>query len=424
VDGVAFDALSNEFAENFGEKWLAKARMNAPVFYDDELRGWCVTRYDDVVDVLRRPEVFSSRTAIEFRPLWPELEAVWGKFRPSEHALVVSDPPEHTRRRKLINQALTPRAVALMEPAVRRRADELIDALADRGSCEFVREFARPLPIHVISDMIGASPGREEDLAAWANDTFALMRSAPSLTSEQRAKIVERARRMVPWLEGFVEDRRRTPTDDVCSALVHAQIDDGSPRLTTGEIISIINGLLTAGTHTTAMYMTTLLRGLLLRPDLWERGKADREFVSLALDEALRVWPPVRTARRLVTAETSIGIIRLVPGDEVVLIFSSANRDRDVFPDGQGFDPQRPNAKRHLSFGRFMHMCIGAPLARLEAQVMLERVAQRLPGVRLGLGEPVWEPHPTAPRLTSLPLEWDVAARSNLDRDGFDAARR
>jgi cytochrome P450 len=406
--GAAFDPYSIEFAENGGEAWLASARARAPVFFDEPLGAWCVTRYDDVVGVLRQPEIFSSRKSVELRPFWPELEAAYPDGHPTERSLVMSDPPEHTRRRKLVNQALTPRAVALMEPQVRQRCDQLIDAFIDRGACDFVEDFARALPVQVISDMIGAQPGREEDLVAWASDGFALIKSAPPLNAQQQEEMVDRARAMLPWLEELVEQRRRNPTDDVCSALVHAETDDGLPTFTTSEVISIINGLFTAGTHTTTIFMTFLVCRLLQRPDVWNRVREDRELLPGVLDEVLRLWSPVRVARRIANFDTTIGDVEVAAGDEVVLLLGSANRDAEAFPEADEFDPHRPNGKRHVSFGRFTHMCIGAPLARLEASVAIQRLMDRLPNVRLAGPASSWEMSLLTPRLASLPLKWDT----------------
>jgi cytochrome P450 len=405
--GAAFDPYSIEFAENGGEAWLGPARAQAPVFFDEALGAWCVTRYDDIVDALRQPEMLSSRKSIELRPFWPELEAVYPEGHPVERALVMSDPPDHTRRRKLVNQALTPRAVALMEPRVRLRCDQLIDAFIDRGACDFVAEFAGPLPVQVISDMIGAQPGREEDLVAWASDTFALIKSAPPLSAQQQDEMVDRARAMLPWLEELVDARRRTPTDDVCSALVHAETDDGLPTFTTSEVISIINGLFTAGTHTTTIFITFLIRRLLQRRDVWERVMENRELLPAVMDEVLRLWAPVRVARRVANFDTTIGDVAVAAGDEVILLLGSANRDEEAFSGAAEFDPHRAKAKRHLSFGRFTHMCIGAPLARLEAAIAIERIMDRLPNVRLADPAPSWEMSLLTPRLSSLQLEWD-----------------
>jgi cytochrome P450 len=165
------------------------------------------------------------------------------------------------------------------------------------------------------------------------------------------------------------------------------------------------------------IFVTLLLRELLRRPELWEEVKEHRELLPGVIEESLRLSPPVRTVRRLVTADATIGEVEIAAGDEVVLMLSSANRDEDMFPDGGEFDAQRSNAKRHVSFGRFTHMCIGAPLAKLEAQVAIETVMDRLPNVRLAGPAPTWEMALLAPWLTSLPLEWDRRGPDALSRD-------
>jgi cytochrome P450 len=410
VAGVPFEPGSVAAAAD-PHPWLRAARERAPVFFDDASGAYFVTRYEDVVEVLRQPTVFSNSEANAFKPMTsPLLRAAYPDGHPGRHSMLKKDPPEHTRVRKLAQKAFTPKIVALMEPKVRQRADALIDGFYGDGRCDFVDRFSMYLPVQVVADITGAPLDLAEDFRRWGQDYFALVEGAPELTPEQEREIAGRGRRVLPWMLAFIEERRRDPRDDLTSALIHARDDDGGPALTTDEVLGVLNSNLVAGIETTAIFIPLLLRELLQDPARWAAVREDRVLIANAVDEALRMWAPARTNRRAVTQDTAIGGVPIPKGSHVIVAYSSANRDPDVFDDPDAFDLHRRNANKHLSFGRYTHMCIGAPLARLESRITIEAVIDRLPGVRLVADQVErWLPHTILPRFAAMEIEWDVS---------------
>jgi cytochrome P450 len=401
-----FDPLDPEQVAN-PWPWLEAARRDMPVFFMEQFGVWCVSRYDDVLQVLRDPHTFSNRNANTFRELSPILREVYPNGHPGRHSMFLKDPPEHARVRKLVQKALTPKVVAQLEPKVRRRCDDLVDQFINDGRCDFAAQFSAWLPVQVITDVVGAPIERDEDFLVWGKDYFAIVEGGPVLTAEQEQELAERARRMMKWLHEFVDDRRYHPRDDLISGLILAEGDEGEPALSNDEIIGVVNSFLVAGVETTAVFIPLLVRELLRHPDQWEELKADRSLIPNTVEEALRFWAPARATRRLVLRDTEIGGVAIPEGAVVQILELSACHDSAVFERPETFDVRRPNASKHVAFGHGIHMCIGAPLARLEAQMALETLIARIPDVRLVEGQQeTWLPHFTLPRFTSLLLEW------------------
>jgi cytochrome P450 len=223
-------------------------------------------------------------------------------------------------------------------------------------------------------------------------------------------------------MRAFIEERRRDPREDLTSALIHARTDDGEPALTTDEVIGVLNSNLVAGIETTAIFIPLLLRELLVVPERWAEIVADRTMpwgwlgasrsswlIDRAVDEALRMWAPARASRRVATEDSTIAGVPIPKGSAVLVAWASVNRDEAVFDDPDRFDLHRSNASKHLSFGRYTHMCIGAPLARLEARVAIEAFIDRLDDIRLVDGQDErWLPHTILPRFARLEIAWDV----------------
>lgn len=409
VHGQAFEPML-ESTVACPYPWLAKAREDAPVFFDAEHRMWWVTRYEDARAVLRDPVTYSSREAMRYRPITsPDLARVYPDGHPGVHSIIRKDPPEHTRVRRVANRGFTRPIVAAMEPAIRQRCETLIGAFAADGRCDFVTQFATQLPVQTIVDIIGAPMDQDLAFAQWGEDFFAMLDGALPAGPEAEAEMARRAERMLTWLRSFIASRQEDPQDDLTSALLHAPGDDGTPVLSVDEVIAVLNSLLVAGVDTTASFLPQLLRQVLSQPGLWERIKRDRSLIDAVIEEGVRYLVPSRGVRRTTTVEVELGGVTLPAGADLFIALAGAARDPEMFDEPDRFDIDRPTNKQHLSFGKGTHMCIGASLARLEARVTLETIADLLPDVRLAAdNEERWSPDLILPRYRTLRLEWDA----------------
>jgi cytochrome P450 len=390
------------------EPWLSLARAEQPVFYLPGQDVWCVTRYADIREVLRNPATYSSRYANKFRPMTSAgLREVYPNGHPGLHSMLLRDPPEHSRVRRLANTAFTPKMVAALEPRIRARCHALIDAFIADGHCELVAQYSSELTVGTMMDISGAPQTLGEEFARWGQDYFALTAGAPPLTAEQERDLVARARRMTAWLHDSVQARRAAQADDFISALITATTGEGDPALSYDEVVGVLNSMMVAGVETTAIFIPTLVRELIARPGLRQQVVADPSILPAVVDEGLRIWPPARGVRRTTTREVELGGVTIPAGADVFVLYVSANFDETVFEDPGRFDPGRRNAERHLSFGKGVHFCIGAPLARAETVQAVAALFERIPGLRLA-GDDVeeWLPHMTLPRRKTLRLEW------------------
>jgi cytochrome P450 len=406
VHGRPFDPLDREQGGN-PYPWLHAAQAEAPVFYMPELDLWCVTRYDDVLDVLRDTKTFSSRNVIRITQLAAEVADAFPDGYPNNKGLACLDPPEHDRLRKFAQKAFTPRMIAERATEVRDLCDVLVDAFVDDGRCDFVAQFANHLPIQAITRIVGAPDERTQGFVTFAEDTMAMSASAPPLDRQERLDRSLRSVAFTDWLRGFIAERRAAPRDDLASALIHAQTDDGDPALSTAEVVSLIASILNAGTATTANFLPLMVRELLRHRGQWEAVKEERTLVPNVVEEALRLVTPVRGVRRTATREATVGDVTIPEGADLYVHYGAPQRDPEVFRDPDSFDIRREDLKKHFAFGRWTHMCLGAPLARLEGRVTLECLIDRIPDVRLV--EPQrerWTPNLLTPGFGSLLLEW------------------
>ncbi len=406
--GEPYDPMSVAAAED-AEPWLAAARTEAPVFYHEPLDLYVLTRHADILAVLRDTATFSSRYTNKFKPMdSPVLRAAFPDGHPGLRAMTLSDPPVHTRIRRLTNKALTPRAVAATQPAMVRRCHDLIDAVAADGEADLMARFSSPMTVLMITDLAGLPESMDVDLHHWAQDYFALTLGAPPLSAEREQAIATRSTRMMAFLTDFVDDRRRHPREDLISGLIHARTPEGDEALTNAEVIGVLNSMFVAGVETTAVFVPMFLRLLLRHPQQWAELLADRSLLPDAIEEGLRHEPTARGVRRTAMRDVEVGGVHIPAGKDIFLTYVSANYDEEVFDSGSDFDIHRARADRHLTFGKGTHFCIGAPLARLQSRVAVETVMDRLPGLRLVDETVEWNPHMTLPRPKQVRFAWDV----------------
>jgi len=386
--------------------FLARAREAAPVFYVEGLDHWVVTRYHDIRYILRTPAMFSATNANSpLRPPCPMASKALdeGGFR-AVPTLTNVDPPAHTRVRKLVNVAFTPRRVAEMEGFVHDLVTRFCTERFHGGRADIVRDLAWEVPALVLFRILGvpdeAVPRVKE--GSWNRILF-VYGSPDDAVQVQAAKGMAEFWR---FAEELVAERQREPRDDFTSDLVHAR-DAAGLGLTSQQAATVVLNLLFAGHETTTGLLGNAFRRLLADRRAWDALCADRSLIPNAIEEVLRLDSSVIAWRRRTTQEVRMGDVVVPAGAGLILMLGSANRDPAVFPDPDRLDIRRANAKEHLSFGAGPHLCLGAPLAKLQGRIVLEVISSRLPTLRLAPGCPLrFAPNVTFRGPLSLPVEW------------------
>jgi cholest-4-en-3-one 26-monooxygenase len=364
-----FDLLDGHwYAGQPYDDW-AWMREHAPAYWDAKNKVWALTRYADVLAVEKDPATFSSYTAP--RP--------HGYHLPM---MISMDAPEHSHRRKLVSRGFTPRRVRDHEATIRRICTEIIDKVAPKGECDFVWDIAAPLPLLLIADMLGFPPESYDDLLRWSDDLIRATTIDPTPEVEQAGMDA-----MLGFREfqlGVIADRRAHPKEDLVTVLCEAEID--GERLDDESIIQESLLILIGGDETSRHVMTDGMLTLLAHPDQMRVLRDDPTAMEVGVEELLRWVSPIKNMSRTVTREYQMHGQAMHEGDQVILMYPSANRDAAVFDDPDRFDVRRdPNP--HLAFGFGPHFCMGASLARLELKVMFGELLRRLPDLRLA-GDP------------------------------------
>ena len=336
-----------------------------------------------------------------------ELEALRaGGFQPDERVnqhLLTRDGEDHRRLRRLVTKAFTPRMVEQLRPRIQEIADELLDAVESRGEMELLGAYAFPLPITVIAELIGIPPADRDRFRTWS-DVFV----SPALTEEDQARLLDHTEQFLAYLSALFEQRRLEPGNDLVSALLRAEEEGDS--LSEEELYSMVVRLIVAGHETTVSLIGNAVLTLLTHPDSLEEIRRHPERIPAAVEELLRFESPVeRAPTRLAASDVELGGHTIRRGDFVIAVLGSANRDESRFERPDVLDVDREDLK-HVAFGRGKHFCLGAPLARLEAEIALRRLFERLPSLRLAASakDLRWRPVPLFRSLVSLPVAWDA----------------
>jgi cholest-4-en-3-one 26-monooxygenase len=360
------DLVAGEFWARNPHETLTWMRDNAPVYWDDAGQVWGITRYHDVKQISRAPDTWSSAGGI--RPSVPALPM-----------MIDMDDPQHWQRRKLVNRGFTPRMVRDQETKIRQLCDDLIDRVCEKGECDFVWDIAAPLPLIMIGDALGVAPEDRDTLLHWS-DT--LLRGLVGISDDNPATLAaaEAFGEYSDYASRVVADRRSEPRDDLMSVLVHAEVD--GDRLDHDSVVHESLLILIGGDETTRHVISGGMYQLTLHPEQWRGLLADRSVLDSAVEEMLRWVSPIKNMARTLTRDIDYRGQVMAEGDEVLLLYPSANRDATVFDDPFRFDIRRsPN--EHLAFGFGSHFCLGNSLARLELKLMFDRLADRLPDLRV-----------------------------------------
>jgi cytochrome P450 len=361
-------------------------RETDPVHFDEARGTWRLTRYRDMVEVLRDDQRFSAQRG------GPQFDDV-------PRSMLSSDPPDHTRLRTLVNKAFTPRTVRQLTGRIQELVDRSLDAVADRGEMEVIGEFAYPLPITVIAQMLGV-PGEDRDFFRSASQKIAVA-LGPVGDVQVAMGALEGRNQLVDYFNRLIPERRNEPRDDLITALLEAE--EAGDFLSHGELLAMLLLLLVAGHETTVNLIGNGLLALLRHPDQFERLRDEEGIERAAVEELLRYDSPVQMTGRVAKQDVEIGGRTIRAGQWVSAILASANRDPEVFEDPDTLDLTREPCN-HLSFSAGIHFCLGAQLARLEGQIALSTIVRRFPGLRLATDELRWRPAPILRGLEALPV--------------------
>lgn len=403
MDVVAFDPFEPGFVESpYGQ--YARLRAHDPVHWSDLLQGWVLTRHDDVVALLRDPDI-----SVELDNARPsgvvdqqrERQASTGR---SSDTVVLRDDPDHNRLRKLLQRPFGPRPVEAMRAMVTERVDGSMADLAGRGGMDVIGDFAYPLPVAVFNEMLGLPDEDTPQVRTWIAAVARIL--DPVIDDEEHARCNALMNEMYDYLDTQIEAKRRAPADDVLTALVQAE-EDGD-RLTRDELVAQVVTLYVAGHEPTMSLIGNGLLALLRHPVQLALLRSRPELLPNAVNELLRYDGPNQFVRRIAVEPYTIDDTTIAPGDVIYAAVGAANRDPARWDDADAVHVDRPDAAHHVQFGSGIHHCLGAHLARLQAEVALGALLFRLDDVALA-GEPRWSERMVIRGLQYLPITYRAA---------------
>ena len=399
IDFLSADVLADPFAA------YQAALAAGPVHVLPGSGITMVLGYAELAEATMRIDDFSNdfgAVLAGMRSADPEVVAILDTGWPQRNTLLTADPPDHTRFRKLVNLAFSMPRVNALESHVRSIVADLIESFADAGTCEFVADFAMPLPVQMITEQIGIDRTDFATVKRWS-DAFA--DRLGGMISRERE--LECAREVVEFQHAMkqrIDERRAAPRDDLLSDLVNARVDGERP-LDDAELLSILQQLMVAGNETTTSSLAGGMLQLIRNPAQLAKVQADPGLIGTLVEEVLRTESPTAGLWRVVRRDTEIGGVAVKAGTMLMLRFAAANRDPARFPDPDAFDVTRSNARAHLAFGRGIHMCVGNMLSRKELAVAFAELLARLDGFAVADGAVLqWPPNMLLRGLSALPL--------------------
>ncbi|HEY5639536.1 MAG TPA: cytochrome P450 [Dehalococcoidia bacterium] len=375
-----------------------------PVSWNPMLQTWVFTRYDDVDAILTHPRTSADRRS--GTNSFAEMQRKYIEENPDDlfvraPTMLTSDPPEHTRLRRLVSKAFTPRAVENLRPRIQEIVDELLAEVADKGEMDLVQALAYPLPVIVIAEMLGVPAEDRAKFKKWSDDIVATLGGPFTPQGVLQAAATAR-NELVEYLSGVIADRRKNPQDDLISGLIAAE-DEGTV-LSAQEIYSTTILLLVAGNETTTHLIDNSMLALLRNPEQVRLLRDDPSLIGSAVEELLRFIGPVQATGRTLKEDLEIGGQQMKAGDSTFVLLGAANHD----PAKWGDDAHRLDVTRnpldHVALGDGIHFCLGAPLARAEAQIAIGTLLERLPDLKLAAEEPEWGGTFIIRGVKSLPL--------------------
>jgi pimeloyl-[acyl-carrier protein] synthase len=397
--GVSFNPLSADLRYD-PHPLFKRLREKDPVHYSEVFQGWVVTRYDDVLSILRDSRWAADRMKIDDSRIADRVNQDTVQNQVMARTMLTVDPPDHTRLRNLVNKAFTPRSVERVRPRTQEIVDHLLDEMDGAADADVIRDLAYPLPVIVIAEMLGVPPEDRSRFKKWSSE---LVQTLGFDEDPEKAAIADQAvLDLVDYFREVIQQRKVEPREDLISGLIAAH--EGSDALTEDEMLGTLILLLVAGNETTTNLIGNGLLSLLEHPGELERLRANPELTESAIEEMLRYEYPVMSTVRTPLEEVQLDGKTIRSGQPVMVTIAAANRDPAQFPDPDRFDIGR-EGNHHVAFGHGIHFCLGAPLARAEGRAAISSLLARYPDLRSLVTKPDWGEGIILRGLKTFPVE-------------------
>ncbi|BBM82983.1 cytochrome P450 [Candidatus Uabimicrobium amorphum] len=383
----------------------AKLRAGESVYWSDFFNAWLCVHYDEVRTLYRHNDLSSKRVGAIVARIPDYSPGDMSHFVDSLSLwLLFCDPPQHTRIRSLVSKAFSPKFVQGMHQRVQKIVDELFESFLEKKHCDFIAEFAYPLPVIVIADMLGL-PREDRDWLKEKSNSIASILGSPKTTKEVAKNANDSVKELNDYFRDVIEERRKKPQEDLISTFVGCE----GEVLQTGEILATCGVLLFGGHETTTNLLGNGLYTLMNHRDEWHKLQKNVKLLPTAIEEMLRFESPVQWNTRVATQEIEIAGKTISPGQTVIMLIGSANRDERVFVEADKFDIERKENK-HLAFGYGAHFCIGSALSRLEANIAFTTLLRKINNIELSTEKVDWRKDLAFRGLQKFPIQFELTS--------------